>query len=248
MPIKDFSLYLKKTFRTKEGYSLPYRILPPPKLAVTQKYPLIVFLHGSGERGNDNQRQLKHGGDLFIQAKIRTSFPAYVIFPQCEKKDFWAQYRKDKKGGRKYHLEENPNPGLAATLDLIESLLAQKNNIDANRIYLIGLSMGAMGVLELLARQADQFASAVAICGGTNPSFVSRFANKTPLWLFHGDNDNAVPVDSSREIVSVYKKLNLPIRYTEYARVGHNSWHRAFQEEELFSWLFSHKKVVSSSE
>lgn len=230
-------------FTSSTGDSLPYRVLWPEDYQEdsTKLYPLVLFLHGAGERGDDNALQLTHGSRLFLAN--RADFPAIVVMPQCPTDDYWAQMVRGDDGKRRFNFGEKPNPGLGAVMELLENF-RNKQPVDQDRIYLMGLSMGGMGTFELLARKPDTFAAAIPICGGTNPGLLALYANKVPLWIFHGAADKVVDVEQSRRIVAALEKLGVSVRYTEYAGIGHNSWDPAFAEAELLHWLFSQKKEL----
>lgn len=229
------------TFTNESGFELPYRILRPDSYDVhgDDNYPLVLFLHGAGERGSDNAAQLVHGAErLLANQQIE---PAIILAPQCAEGDYWAQMEKEENGERRFNFDEVPNPSMAAVIELLDFVLAEEQ-IDHQRVYIMGLSMGGMGTFELLARKPDTFAAAIPICGGTNPALLSIFAEKVPLWIFHGADDAVVDVKYSRQVVDALKALGHPARYTEYPGVNHNSWDNAFAEPDLLSWLMSHQK------
>lgn len=228
---------------------LPYRILYPKNYDKTQKYPLVVLLHGAGERGSDNEKQLTHGSKLFLNEQYRDRFPAIVIFPQCSADSYWASM-KIERGKMPINLQfpyaKRPNWPLKATLNLVRQL-ARKEGVDKSRLYLVGLSMGGMGTFEALSRVPKRFAAAVPICGAADTTQVRHYAGRVPLWVFHGDADAVVPVMYSRQAVATLRRLatdgrGLPVTYTEYPGVNHNSWDKAFAEPELLPWLFAHRK------
>lgn len=230
-----------RTFTDEQsGHLLPYRVLWPQGYdqSKKKKYPLILFLHGAGERGDDNQLQLTHGTPLFLDNQQQ--FPAIVLMPQCATDDYWAQMVKDE-DQRRYNFNERPNPGLAAVQKLLHTFI-DSEKVDPDRVYLMGLSMGGMGTFELLAREPQTFAAAVPICGGTNPSLVALYAGQVPLWIFHGAEDGVVAVENSRRIVQQLATLGVVPRYTEYPTVNHNSWDHAFAEPGLLKWLFGEKR------
>ena len=193
---QDSSLYRYSRF-ISNGDTLNYRLMYPDRYDVNKKYPVVLFLHGVGERGNDNEAQLKWGGTLFSDSTNRTKFPAFVIFPQCANEDFWANMsmdnsKKDSQGVYVYHSNRPFNPSLGLVSKLIDSF-ARTPQVDSSRFYLGGLSMGGMGTFELLWRKPKFFAAAIAICGGGDPGQVKRYANKFPIWIFHGGSDFLVP-------------------------------------------------------
>jgi predicted peptidase len=243
---QDFSKFQKNIY-TAGSHTLPYRILFPQNYDSTKQYPLVIFLHGAGQRGNDNQKQLLHGASLFLNDANRTRFPAIVIFPQCSLNDFWARTRilrtsTDSTPFKFEYLTDVPmNKGLNLVSQLLDSFASEKN-IDNKRIYIGGLSMGGMGTFELLWRKPGFFAAAFPICGGGNPSSASSYGKGFPLWIFHGDKDPVVDVNDSRKMVWALKIAEANAKYTEYPGVKHDSWKKAFQEPQLLPWLFGQKK------
>jgi len=238
-------LYEKKEFISGND-TLRYRMLYPLNYDAGKKYPLLLFLHGSGERGNDNEAQLVHGGVLFADSTNRLRFPAFVIFPQCPANDFWARLSRDpnKKDSLGQFTFESGQPigkSLGLVSRLLDSLVAAKL-VNTKRIYLGGLSMGGMGTFELLWRKPNFFAAAFPICGGGDPKQVSVYARKFPVWIFHGGSDPVVPVGNSRLMTNALKAAGAKVKYMEYPGVGHNSWDNAFAEPELLPWLFKQKK------
>jgi len=238
-----FILYEKKEYVFADGKKLPYRILYPEKYDKSKKYPLILFLHGAGERGNDNEKQLVHGAKLFIKDENRKSFPAIVVFPQCPEESSWASMKVDRAvepAKRTFDYTVDANWPLQAANDLVRKL-SNEEAVDKSRIYISGLSMGGMGTFESVYRNPDLYAAALPICGGGDVNSYNKKIAKVPFWIFHGDNDKAVDVKLSREMVDKLKSLKAEVKYSEYPGVGHNSWDNAFAEAEYLSWMFSHK-------
>jgi predicted peptidase len=233
-----------KTF-SSTGIQLPYRILYPKNFDTAKQYPLVLFLHGSGERGSDNQKQLTHGAKLFAADSVMESYPAIVVFPQCPADSYWANIDEQNQpdGSRTFDFpaRSKPTPAMSAVMQLLDSLV-RLSYIDRNRIYVGGLSMGGMGTFELLARKPKQFAAAFPICGGGNPKNAKRYAQRVNIWVFHGAADNVVPLYHSQRMVDAIKQAKGDVRFTVYPGVGHNSWDNAFAEPELLPWLFSNRK------
>lgn len=224
--------------------TLLYRILYPEGFDTSKQYPLVLFMHGAGERGNDNEKQLTHGSRLFLNEKNRENFPAIVIFPQCPQDDYWSKVevnrsKQDNIFGFNYDGE--PNKALDIVINLLDSML-EKDFIDQKKIYLGGLSMGGMAAFELLYRRPDTFSAAIPICGGGDPETVETYAKNVDLWVFHGAKDNVVDPSYSKEMVEALKAKNANVRFTMYPHAGHNSWDLAFAEPELLPWLFSKSK------
>ncbi|HUQ65360.1 MAG TPA: dienelactone hydrolase family protein [Flavitalea sp.] len=243
---QDPSLYKKKVFRTGKD-SLNYRIMYPSGYNVNKKYPVILFLHGAGERGADNEKQLVHGAKLFADSANRVKYPAFVIFPQCPENDFWAKIEReqapgtDTLGGFKFISEGTIGKSLGLVVKLIDSF-AKTPQVNTTKIYLGGLSMGGMGTFELLWRKPRFFAAGFPICGGGDPSKVESYARNFPVWVFHGGSDPVVAVSNSRLMVNVLSAAGANVKYSEYAGVGHDSWTNAFAEPELLEWLFKQQK------
>ncbi|MCW3087163.1 MAG: hypothetical protein JWQ78_549 [Sediminibacterium sp.] len=244
-PAQDLSLYQKEYF-VDQGNELPYRLLAPP--SYTGKYPLIIFLHGAFEKGNDNESQLAIGARFFLRDSIRNRYPAYVLFPQCPADDAWAYFenRTDFSTGLatdwNFPFAKEPAKVTALLKKLVDSLLSA-GRIDLFRVYIAGLSQGGMGVLDMIARYPQIFAAGISICGAGEPATTKLFAGKVSLWLFHGDKDEVVPVTFSQQYYKRLKKAGSIVRYTEYAGIGHNSWGWAFAEPELMQWLFTQSKT-----
>jgi len=241
----DFSAYSYETF-IHNGDTLRYRMFEPEGYDSQKPYPLIVFLHGSGERGTDNAAQLLHGGSLFLKDSLRQRFPTFVIFPQCPPDSMWASMKvtRDSTGKaikREFSdgTDRQSTPGLLVKL-LVDSLV-KTEKVNSKQVYLGGLSLGGIGTYDMLARYPKMWAAAFPICGIGNVNTAVKFA-KVPIWIFHGGADNVVPVSGSRDYVEALKKLKADVKYSEYPGVGHNSWDNAFAEPDLLPWLFSHKK------
>ncbi len=240
---QDLSLLQKKEY-ISNGHTLPYRILYPENYDKTKKYPLILFLHGAGERGNDNEKQLIHGAKLFLNEENRRNFPAIVVFPQCPQESFWAVIKVDTtKRPREIGFDYNAtaNWPLAAANELVKQL-AKDEAVNSKRIYITGLSMGGMGTFESVFRYPDMYAAAMPICGGADVMSYDKRVKKTSFWVFHGAADPVVNVKLSRDMVSRLKALKVKVDYSEYPGVNHNSWDNAFAEPTYLSWMFSHKR------
>lgn len=237
-------LYQARLFM-HEADTMPYRMLLPAGFDRQKKYPLIVFLHGSGERGNDNQAQLVHGASLFTRPDIKAQYPALVIFPQCALDDYWANMvdSVDSDSSRQFtfYPEREAGKGLQMVMQLITQLASEKW-VDQSRIYIGGLSMGGMGTFELLYRMPDTFAAAFPMCGGGDPEATQNYANKVPLWIFHGQDDPVVNPEYSIAMAKAIKAHGGTVKLSLYPGVGHDVWTPAFQEAELLPWLFSHHK------
>lgn len=234
-------VYKKEVFVSTQGDSLKYRVLSPEVGNDGVKYPLVLFLHGAGERGNDNEKQLTHGGEMFLNPVNREKYPAYVIFPQCPENGYWAfRSRPESFDPLKIPVNTSITPVLKSVKELLDSYIAMPD-VDKNRVYIIGLSMGGMAVFDMVARFPDVFAAAVPICGTVAPSRLSA-AKDVPFRIFHGDADNVVPVEGSRQAYKALKRAGGDVEYIEFPGCNHGSWNPAFCYPDFMKWIFDRKK------
>jgi predicted peptidase len=182
-----------------------------------QKWPLLLFLHGAGERGDNLAKVKIHGPPK--QAAAGRKFPFILVSPQCPSGQWWE-----------------PDVLMALIEDLEKS-----HRIDTNRIYATGLSMGGYGTWALAMRYPDKFAAIAPICGGGIP-YRTRFITNLPIWTFHGDADNAVHISQTRALVDELKKRGSNVKFTIYPGVGHNSWDPAYNEPEFYIWLLKQNR------
>ncbi len=224
--------------------SLPYRLLLPENYDASKKYPLVFFMHGAGERGNDNEKQLVHGAKLFLRDDVRKNYPAIVVFPQCPRNSFWSNvsFRADSVGKRTFVFKADAEPTIAMKLAnaLLHQLL-QQYPVQKKQVYIGGLSMGGMGTFEMVYRNPKTFAAAMPICGGGDPS-IAKQLKKPKWWVFHGAKDDVVPPAYSQEMVTALQLARAKVKFTLYPDANHNSWDPAFAEPGLLSWLFAQKK------
>lgn len=231
-------LYQKKLYIHKSD-TLRYRIMYPENYDQSKSYPLVIFLHGSGERGNDNEKQLVHGASLFANAENRKNFPAIVVFPQCPSNGFWApvSWENNKFG---YVNTTKPTEPMQLVIRLIKDL-KKSEAVDSKRIYVSGLSMGGMGTFDIICRLPKMFAAAVPICGGVNIERLNKVKNM-PVRIYHGEADNLVPPAHSKD---AYNKLKAEgaqqVELILFPGVGHDSWTSAFAAPDFLSWIFSKK-------
>lgn len=223
-------------FFEHRGLKIPYRLLKPQGASKKSAYPLVLCLHGAGERGND-------GGDLILKhvpmefAKRQNKYPCYVLAPQCPKEMKWSPYQKEL---GYYRLSDTASIIQELLVELVK-FIAAREAVDSARIYVVGISMGGFGTWELVMRNSSMFAAAVPICGGGDATKAHLLA-RLPIWVFHGSDDQVIKVEWSRAMVDSLRARGGRARYTEFAFVGHNAWSPAFATEELYEWLFSQKK------
>ena len=223
----DKSLYINK----KD--TLPYRLLKPVNSAAQQLYPLVIFLHGAGERGNDNEAQIKHIKDLFLDSKNRVKFPCFVLAPQCAKDQWWAKHNTDGS------MRKSPTLSMKLVIELVDKI-GSEFPIDLSRVYITGVSMGGYGAWDLLARFPYKFAAGVPVCGGGDERTVVNIKH-IPVWAFHGAKDTLVPPSRSRSMIKALQNAGGSPVYTEYPDIAHNSWVPAYREPNLLPWLFKQK-------
>ncbi len=241
LPMLGQKNYAKKQFITALGDTVPYRELTPKESIRKKKFPLVLFLHGAGERGNDNQKQLTHGANMFENPAVREEYPAYVIFPQCPAEGYWIRPSRGTLNSPSTHLSHRPYTPVDDVKQLVDYYLANYP-IDTDRVYVIGLSMGGMGTYQITSKYPDLFAAAVPICGQMEHPEELVHAKDIPFRIFHGDSDQVVPIDGSRDAYNVLTDLGYDVEYIEYPGVNHGSWHNAFNEKDFISWIFKQKK------
>lgn len=218
------------------GEHYAYRLLAPPRVEPGQRYPLLVFLHGAGERGRDNEVSLKYLPELMARAPYRDAHPAYVLVPQCRDGQRWVETDWAAKSSSRMRPE--PSPMMAMAMALLDKTL-RTLPIDLNRVYLAGLSMGGYGAWELAARRPGTFAGVVPVCGGGDEATAQLLAS-TPVWAWHGGADPVVPVGRTRSMIEAIRAVGGTPKYTEPAGVGHMVFEQAFPPESgVIDWLFA---------
>ncbi|WP_235294498.1 carboxylesterase family protein [Portibacter lacus] len=231
--------YIAKVFESESG-SLNYNIMYPHDFDEHEKYPLMLFLHGAGERGSDNKAQLIHGSKLFRDSLAK--YPAIVIFPQCTKDDYWVDLKSEGKGqGRSMEvMTGEPNPNMERVISLVDRMLEEKY-VDPSRFYVAGLSMGGMGTMELAWRMPEKITAAIAICG-VGPREKAATMKPVPFWFFHGVDDIVVPSRYSVQMLRAMQVSGGKAKITLYENTGHNSWDQAFVDPDFLPFLFSKSK------
>ena len=230
-----------ESFNSKDQ-SLNYRILYPKNFDKTKSYPLTLFLHGIGERGDDNELQLKYVDKVFLNQNNYDNYQSLVIFPQAPLDDNWSsRVLTDEEVRQVFPENERPTKSLQLVIKLMDSLV-KEDFIESKRVYLSGLSNGAMGSFELLKNRPNMFASAVLICGGGNPIWAEDFAKNTPVWVAHGSDDNVVLPELSINMVNAIIKYGGSPKFTLYENVNHESWFIVFDDPNYLKWMFSFTK------
>lgn len=224
------------TYTSAAGKTLPYRLFVPTGYDPAKKYPLILFLHGAGQRGSDNRNQLGEAAPLvFVQPDVQTTTPCFFIAPQCPNGQQWVNTPWSKGS---YSLASVPiSDNLQLALEIVQQVQKQFS-IDSTRLYVTGLSMGGYGTWDLIERKPGLFAAAIPICGAGDPGHASDLKGMG-VWAFHSANDPTVPVSGSRDMVRALWISGQTPNYTEFASGGHNAWSRAYATPGLAAWLFS---------
>jgi predicted peptidase len=233
--------FLNRTI-TVNGVLYRYQVFVPENWDQRKPWPVILFLHGAGERGDDGFAQTAFGLPQAIRLHA-ADFPFVVVMPQCRKDKRW------------------PDPDMEAQVFAALDRTMKEFHGDPDRVYLTGLSMGGFGALAFGAFHPGKFAAVVPVCGGIKPieqwpplwrqaaldanatdpyAETARRLGKTPIWLFHGDADPRVPVEQSRKMHAALQDAGGNVKYTEYPGVDHNSWDKAYAEPGLVPWLLAH--------
>jgi predicted peptidase len=237
--------FAKRTLTNSDGQTLNYRLHVPDTKPSEEKLPLVLFLHGAGERGDDNEAQLKHGAREFLRNGRSQRFPAIVVAPQCPAGQRWVETNWGLKSGNG-SFPDAPSDSMKLVFQLVDELI-KGQNVDVSRLYVTGLSMGGYGswyaAATYLTRQGGGFAAMLAICGGGDPTWADRYA-ATDLWGVHGADDPVVPVVRTREMVAAIAGAGHPgdLRYTEYPGVQHDSWTQTYTADETYRWLFGQSR------
>lgn len=212
------------------GVSIPYRLVLPDSYDEKYKFPMVVFFHGAGERGYENERQL----DNCVQ-QIADNMPkAIILVPQCTHSNQWVDTPW---GEGAYSTDEVPESDeMIAVMDLVR-LIMQDYSVDKNCVYAAGISMGGYAVWDAMIRHNEIFAAGVAVCGAGDPSKASVLKD-TPMFVFHGTADDAVPVSGSVDMVEAIEAAGgTNVRYTEFVGSGHGIWGETFDQEDLYREL-----------
>lgn len=229
--------FAARVFEDGQGGRLLYRLLQPPAYDSTRRYPLVLFLHGAGERGSNNVAQLKNGVLEFAKDDLQARYPAFVVVPQVPQNNKWSDtdWR-----ALQADLPPKPSDSLRMTMELLKAL-REEFSIDGERIYVTGVSMGGYGTWDAICRYPGFFAAAAPVCGGGDEK-QAELIKDLPIWCFHGDKDSAVPVVRSRNMIEALRQAGGAPKYTELPGVGHNAWDYAYGDPALFDWLFAQKQ------
>ena len=238
VPAQEVETIMKaEVYKDAAGESLNYRLYLPDDIENIKNCPLLLFLHGAGERGLDNTKQLKHCiKDIVLYSKEKKE-PVILVVPQCPENMKWVNV--DWSAGSNA-MPSSPSVPMKLAKEVVENL-AKKYPVDPKRVYVTGLSMGGYGTWDAIQRWPDFFAAAMPLCGGGDDHLGDKIKG-VPIWAFHGDKDTAVKVDRSRAMIDAIKKSGGNPKYTEYPGGGHDCWTVTFKNPEVLAWLFAQKK------
>ncbi len=229
-----------RTYRGAGGAELPYRIHLPEGSDAAARYPLVLFFHGAGERGKENRRQLIHGARPILEFSQGSGDPAIIVVPQCPVEQQWV----DTPWGDDSHtMPAEPSQPMRLAIELLQQC-QETLPVDADRIYVTGLSMGGFGTWDIVQRLPRTFAAAVPVCGGGDTDLAPSIRH-IPVWAFHGDQDTAVKPRRSRDMIAALREHGGAPRYTEYPGVGHDSWTPTYADREVLQWLFAQRRPAS---
>jgi len=215
-----------------------YRLLKPAIVEPGKRYPAVLFLHGAGERGNDNRRQLMYLPTWLATEENRRRHPCFVVAPQCRVDHRWVEV--DWSAQKSVPQQPAMTADMTAAVAALDAVM-QAEPVDAGRVYLTGLSMGGYGSWDLAARMPERFAALIPICGGGDEATAATL-KPLPIWCFHGDADTVVPVERSRTMVEAVKAAGGTVQYTEFTGVGHDSWTPAYRDPATLEWLFDQRR------
>ena len=206
-----------------QSVQLDYLLYLPPGYDrdSAQPWPLILFLHGAGERGSDTELLKRNGLPQYLDSG--NDLPFIVVSPQCPADSHWT-----------LHIE---------ALNALLGAVAAHYRVDENRIYLTGMSLGGAGAWMLAAAHPERFAAVAPICGRMVPLPLSRLKN-LPIWAFHGDADEIIPVSDTRRTVDALKTIGANVKMTIYPGVGHDAWTQTHRNPELYDWFLAHQMLI----
>ena len=216
--MSKLTLHRAHHLTTSDG-KLSYLSYEPPGWSEGVR-PLVLFLHGAGQRGSDLARVAEHG--IPYEIERGRNFPFVAISPQCPQTRAWVD--------------------LTSGLEELLDHLLPKMNIDPRRIYLTGISMGAFGAWKLAAQAPHRFAALVPICGGGDPAWASQLRG-LPTWAFHGEQDDVVAAQHTKSMVDALEAIGAPVKLTLYPGVGHDSWTQTYETPDVIEWMLGQRHI-----
>lgn len=240
--------YERRSVRVKDGdaeIEIGWRLLSPATIEPGRRYPVVLFLHGAGERGDDNTAQLKYLPAWLAEPAARAAHPCFVIAPQCRKDRRWVDVAWADPASSPQSAE--PTADMTAVIAMLDEVLTRPPTgpaVDPDRVYLTGLSMGGFGTWDLAARMPERFAAILPICGGYDERTAPRLV-RLPTWVAHGAADKVVSVERSRSMVAALKAAGGSPTYMELPGVGHDSWTPTYRDPAALEWLFGQRRPAA---
>ena len=238
VPLKVLRRFEARVFRLgaasdNAGVSLAYRFRPPSVWDSEQSAPLLVFLHGSGQRGYDNVQQLKAAPSVMCESQLVVRYPCAMLVPQCPGKCNWTSPVSSK------------HDMTDVLLEMIDDVLRDQR-IDPRRVYLVGTSMGGFGVWRVAARAPRRFAAVVPIAGGASEDIADSLVD-VPIWAVHSIDDESVPVKHTQQIIAAIRERGGNPRFLELTNAGHGAWRDVFQDgSPVLDWMFQQRRAIES--
>jgi len=233
------SARITREWKDAEGNLLPCQIFLPLHYDKAKKYPLVLCLHGAGEMKSAPFTAKVAASTALLKPEMREKYPAFLLVPQTTTGWVKRPERGLNNGGVVFAGSQPEGPALKLVLQALADV-KKEYSVDADRIYVSGQSMGGVATWHLILHHPEIFAAAVPICGVGDVTLAEKI--QCPVWCFHGDADNTVPVKCSRDMVAAMKAAGREVKYTEFPGVGHGSWGPAWNEKELAPWLFAQKR------
>lgn len=230
---QNTGVFLKRTYQNPRGELMHYRLFVPRGYDKRSAYPLVLWLHGGRGPRRDRDKPISEGNRIgshvWTTAANQSESPCFVLAPQCPPNEVWADIETAR-----------PTKNLRAAYELLRTV-QQNYRVDAQRLYVVGQSMGGFGTWSLISEHPGAFAAAVPICGGGDVAQAAKLTD-VPIWAFHGERDEAVGVARTREMIAAVRRAGGSPKYTEYKGVGHVIWDKVFSEPTLLSWVFAQNR------
>lgn len=231
----------RQVFTSSSGLKVPYRILLPRNFDPKKTYPMVVWLHGRDERGTDNEKQLSQGVEKYATPEVQGKFPAIVVVPQCPPDDKWTTMSSALAAGQQ-KLTPYPTPVTRASFELVADL-QKRFRVDGKRTSIVGISMGAFGALDWLARKPDFFGGAIAMSGGGDVDSAATL-NRSRVWFMHGEKDSLVNVDQSLKVAAAMRKAGGDPKVTVLPGRDHGPWDDLATRPDVLTWLLGEPKPL----
>jgi len=216
-----------------------YRLMSPETDRLDEKYPLVLFLHGAGERGSENVKQLLYLPEVLARPENRKRYACYALIPQCPADRRWVEVPWDSAESTPHG---DASPAMHLVLEILDEVL-HAWPVDPRRVYLTGMSMGGYGAWDLALRRPTALAALAPLCGGGDESQAAKLKS-LPIWAVHGEKDTAVPVVRSRRMVEAVRAAGGEPKYSELPNVAHNCWSQAYAPDfGLLDWMFAERRT-----